>query len=79
MSDRTAQVGERNIWRGRLIGAGVVIGVILLFVALNSEEVNVDLLVVDADIRLGWALLLVGALGFVAGLLFPRFRGSPRR
>jgi uncharacterized integral membrane protein len=62
-------------WTGRLIVAAVVLGLVLLFVALNSEEVEIDLLVADTDIRLGWALLLTGALGFLAGLIFPRVRG----
>lgn len=73
-----SDTGERRdaTWTGRLIAAGVAVALILLFVALNSEKVDIDLLVASTDIRLGWALLLTGALGFVAGMLFPRLRGS---
>lgn len=76
MSERPpaqADTGERT-WRGRLIGAAIVVGVLLLFVALNSGEVEIDIIVASPDMRLGWALLLAGGLGFLGGLLFPRLR-----
>jgi uncharacterized integral membrane protein len=52
----------------------VVLGLLALFIVLNSEKVEIDMLLASTDIRLGWALLLAGALGFLAGLLFPRLR-----
>jgi uncharacterized integral membrane protein len=61
-------------WTGRLVAAAVVLGLLALFIVLNSEKVEIDMLLASTDIRLGWALLLAGALGFLAGLLFPRLR-----
>jgi uncharacterized integral membrane protein len=76
MSERPADGNGRqgSTWTGRLIAAAVVLALLLIFVLLNSEEVEIDVLVADTDIRLGWALLLSGALGFLAGYLMPRSR-----
>jgi uncharacterized integral membrane protein len=76
MSDQnTGSVGRQgSVWTGRLIGAGVILFILLLFVALNSEDVEIDMLFFDADMRLGFALLLAGALGFLVGFLMPRGR-----
>ena len=41
MSERMADRGKQDAtWTGRLIGAGVLVGLILLFVALNSDKVE---------------------------------------
>jgi uncharacterized integral membrane protein len=76
MSDQnTGSAGrEGSVWTGRLIVAAVILAVLLLFVALNSEEVEIDILVASTDIRLGFALLFAGALGFLVGFLVPRGR-----
>ena len=76
MSGRPVDGQERqgSAWTGRLVAAAIILALLLIFVLLNSEEVEIDVLVADTDIRLGWALLLSGALGFLAGFLFPRSR-----
>jgi uncharacterized integral membrane protein len=76
MSERPVGGNERqgSAWTGRLIAAAIILALLLLFVLLNSEEVEIDILVADTDIRLGFALLLSGALGFLAGFLMPRSR-----
>jgi uncharacterized integral membrane protein len=62
---------EGSVWRGRLIAAGIVLGILALFVILNSEKVEVSLLVMSPEIRLGWALLLAGAIGISGSLAGP--------
>ncbi len=78
MSGQTTAQEDRT-WRGRLIGAGIVLAILLLFVLLNNDKVEVNLLIISPEMRLGFALLIAAALGFLAGLLFPRFRrtGNP--
>lgn len=71
-------VTEDRSWARRLIGPGIVLGILLLFVLLNNDKVEVNLLVFSPEMRLGFALLIAAGLGFVAGLLFPRFRRSGR-
>jgi uncharacterized integral membrane protein len=74
MSGQTVQA-ERS-WTRRLIVPGIVLGVLLIFIVLNNDEVEVSLLVISPEMSLAFALLIAGGLGFVAGLLFPRFRRS---
>jgi len=72
--------GERT-WTRRLIGPGIALGVLAVFILLNFDDVEVSLLVISPEMPLGLALLIAAGLGFVAGLLFPRFRrsGTDRR
>jgi uncharacterized integral membrane protein len=76
MSQESGGEGGRrdSTWTGRLIVAGIVLAILLFFVVLNSEQVEIDILIAETDMRLGWALLLAGALGFVAGFFMPRNR-----
>ena len=75
MSGQGAITEERS-WTRRLIGPGIVLGILLLFILLNFDDVEVSLLVISPEMPLGLALLIAAGLGFVAGLLFPRFRRS---
>jgi uncharacterized integral membrane protein len=55
-----------------LLVAAIVLG--LLFCAVNFQKVTIDYIVGDADAPLVIALLISGLLGFVIGLVLPRFR-----
>jgi uncharacterized integral membrane protein len=66
---------ERSVpWRTVLIAAVVVYG--LLFVVLNNDTVKISFVFFSAETSLLIALLLAGALGFVAGMLVQRRRGK---
>jgi uncharacterized integral membrane protein len=58
----------------RLVAAACAILLLVIFVALNFEDVTVDLLIVEADMKLAFALILSALLGLVAGLLAPHRR-----
>ncbi len=61
--------------RARLIGM-VTIGVLLLvFVLLNYDHVDVRLVFWEPRLRLAWALLGAAFLGFLFGVLVPRLPG----
>jgi uncharacterized integral membrane protein len=75
MSGQTVQ--EERSWTRRLIVPGIIIAVLLLFIVLNNEDVEVSLLVISPEMSLAFALLIAAGLGFLAGLLFPRFRRHP--
>lgn len=60
--------------QARLIGLAVVAVVLIVFIAQNYDDVPVDFLWVTRRMKLAWALLLSAALGFVLGLVAPRFR-----
>jgi uncharacterized integral membrane protein len=50
----------------------VIVG--LIFIAVNSEETEINFIVAKAEAPLVVALLITGALGFIIGLALPRFR-----
>jgi uncharacterized integral membrane protein len=52
----------------------VLIALALLFVAVNFQKVTIDFVVGETNAPLVIALLISGALGFVIGLVLPRFR-----
>jgi uncharacterized integral membrane protein len=52
--------------------------VLLLFMALNSQQVEVDLIVGTATMPLIFALLIAAALGALVGWAAPRLRGRRR-
>ena len=56
-------------WReaGRAVAAALVLLLVLLVVGANFVLVEVRLLGLTAETRLGWALLVAAALGFAAG------------
>ncbi len=63
-------------WIGtvRLVAWAVVLALLVLFVAENFAPVEVRLIAWEREIRLAWALLIAGALGYVLGWLRPHFR-----
>ena len=68
--------GKRPEWKTWLaIGLGVVL---VIFIGLNSQDVEVDFLVGSAEAPLIVALLIAGGLGALIGWLVPRVRrGKP--
>jgi uncharacterized integral membrane protein len=52
----------------------VLIALALLFIAVNFQKVTIDFVVGETKAPLVIALLISGALGFVIGLVLPRFR-----
>jgi uncharacterized integral membrane protein len=60
-------------WRTWLL---LVVGAILVvFVALNSQEVEVNFIVGSAEMPLIFALVIAAALGALVGWALPRLRG----
>ena len=58
--------------------AFAVLGVILIvFILLNSQEVEIDFIVGNATAPLIFALAIAGLLGFAVGWLAPRLRRGP--
>ena len=55
---------------------GVVIAAVVLvaFIALNFADVEVDLVIAQANTKLAFALIFTGLLGFVIGYFAPRWR-----
>ena len=61
--------------RVKLAAGAIALLVLVLFVAFNFEEVEIDLILFSPSIRLGFALLFTALLGFLVGFFFPqRFR-----
>jgi uncharacterized integral membrane protein len=52
----------------------VLIALAFIFVAVNFQKVTIDFVVGSANAPLVVALLISGLLGFVIGLVLPRFR-----
>jgi uncharacterized integral membrane protein len=52
----------------------VLIALGFLLVAVNFQKVTIDFVVGETKAPLAIALILAGALGFVIGLVLPRFR-----
>lgn len=67
-------------WRAWVIGVAVV--VLVIFVALNSHQVNVNFIVGSAQTPLIFALLIAAILGAIIGYVGPlvlRHRRENRR
>ena len=59
------------------IGLSVLALVVLaLFVGFNFQEVEIDFVVITADVQLAFALILAALLGFLAGMVTHAFRGN---
>jgi uncharacterized integral membrane protein len=70
---------RRGIIEQIRIGLLVLIGIaLLLFILLNYDRVEVQLLFWNPQLRLAWALLGAAFLGFVAGWLVPRLPSRRR-
>jgi uncharacterized integral membrane protein len=81
MADRkpaggTGAAAEGPSWRRW--GLAIAAAVLLLFIALNSQEVEVNLIVGTATMPLIFALLLAAALGAVVGWAGARLRRQRR-
>jgi uncharacterized integral membrane protein len=72
VADRTTQGKEGR--SAKQWAAGIALALLLLFVLLNTQEVEVDFLVATATVPLIFALLLAGLLGALFGWLVPRVR-----
>jgi uncharacterized integral membrane protein len=61
-------------WRSKVKLAGSVLALALLviFIALNFEKVDVDLLVGTQNVQLAFALIIAALLGLVIGYFAPR-------
>ena len=62
----------------RLLPLVVAAALLVLFVTENTRTVRVTFLFWKASTSLIWALILAGALGFVAGLTLAWMRGRHR-
>jgi uncharacterized integral membrane protein len=61
-------------WRIRLIALGIVLAVLVVFIARNATTVEIEFVVFEVRTRIAWALLLSSLLGFVLGALLMRLR-----
>ena len=52
----------------------VLIALAVIFVAVNFQKVTIDFVVGETKAPLVVALLISGLLGFLIGLILPRFR-----
>jgi uncharacterized integral membrane protein len=55
-------------------GLAAAVAILLLFMALNSQQVKVDLIVGSAQMPLIFALLISAVLGALVGWAAPRLR-----
>ena len=69
---------QRRETNWRAWGLGVLVVLVLIFIALNSEEVTVKFLFFDASMPLIFALLITTILGMVIGYLVPIVRRHRR-
>jgi uncharacterized integral membrane protein len=52
----------------------VLVAIGVVFVAVNFQKVTIDFVVGETKAPLVVALLISGAIGFLIGLILPRFR-----
>jgi uncharacterized integral membrane protein len=67
-------VDERRDSRTRLYVGLLALLVAIIFIAQNAQKVEVDFIFTETQTPLVFALLLAALLGFVVGLVLPRFR-----
>lgn len=79
--DRDRRDEDRQGWResregpgGKLIVAGIIVLLLLLFVLQNTDEADIDFLFFSGSYPLWIMLVVVAVLGFVAGWLLGRSR-----
>jgi hypothetical protein len=65
-------------WQRALRALAVACALVLVvtFVAGNFVLVDVRLWGLNVEMRLAWAVVIAAALGFAAGMLYSRSRGS---
>ena len=76
--DVEKRVDDDRVITPRRAAVGVIVLYLLLFVILNTRRVNVSFVVFSVRTHLLTALILVAALGFLAGF-FVRGRSSSGR
>jgi uncharacterized integral membrane protein len=52
----------------------VLLAIGIIFIAVNFQKVTIDFVVGEANAPLVVALLISGLIGFLIGLVLPRFR-----
>ena len=72
---------QQRDWRsqGKLVASALALGILLIFIALNFEKVDVDLVIGTQNIQLAFALIFAAVLGFIAGYFAPRVRLTTKR
>ena len=72
-SQTSSRAHPARKWAFLIIGA-----ILIVFILLNSQEVEIDFIVGNATAPLVFALAIAGLLGFAVGWLAPRLRrGNP--
>ncbi|MGI8643682.1 MAG: LapA family protein [Thermomicrobiales bacterium] len=70
---------RRGVMEQIRIALLVLIGLaLLLFILLNYDPVELQLLFWNPELRLAWALLIAAFLGFLAGWLVPKLPSRRR-
>jgi uncharacterized integral membrane protein len=67
----TSNTRTRNLKIGSMVAALVIL---VLFIALNFQSIEVEFLIFQASIRLAFALILTAVLGFIIGLASAHIR-----
>ena len=76
---RTPEPVPRSGLRPRWIVAGIAAVALLIFAIQNSERVDVDFLVFDAQVRVVSVIVVSAALGFVVGWFLARPSRAERK
>ena len=58
----------------RLGATLIALALLVIFVALNFAEVQVELLIAQVNLPLAFALIFAGSLGFIVGYFVPKGR-----
>jgi uncharacterized integral membrane protein len=58
--------------RLKLAGSLLALALLVVFIALNFEKVDVDLLIGTQNIQLAFALIIAAVLGAILGYFAPR-------
>jgi uncharacterized integral membrane protein len=77
-TDPTLPRGAKDVNRGRRWALIVLAVVLLLFMALNSQKVEVNLIFGSAEMPLIFALLIAACLGALVGWVVPKVRRPER-
>ncbi|HEX5614234.1 MAG TPA: LapA family protein [Acidimicrobiia bacterium] len=72
--DRNRDEGIASRIRPKQVVFGIVVVIIAVFALVNTETVNVDFVVADADAALIVVILVSAVLGALVGWLAPRLR-----
>jgi uncharacterized integral membrane protein len=78
VADRGDLQPQRSETNWKAWGLGVLVLLVIIFIALNSERVTVKFLFFDASMPLIFALLITTILGMVIGYLAPIVRRHRR-